>query len=105
MSGLYLSTSVAVADLCTNTSEFLVTYKPSSLPADILLYYTQCDSARANPFTQRIREILNAIGNARNSMNVVSRYSLFLFPKSGLNPKLGSLQAGTTSQDFPYITN
>lgn len=94
MSGLYLSTSVAVGDLCTDPSDYLVAYKPHSLPADILLYYTQCESARANPFTQRIREIQNAINNARNSMIVVSKISLDLFKNSGLNPKLGSVQAG-----------
>ncbi|XP_053684164.1 protein tweety [Sabethes cyaneus] len=93
MSGLYLSTSVAVGDLCNDPADFLVHQAPNELPSDILLYYTQCDVARSNPFTQRLRESQNAINNARNAMSIVSKISPVLFKNAGLGPKLGSVNA------------
>ncbi|XP_035777527.1 protein tweety-like isoform X2 [Anopheles albimanus] len=93
MSGLYLSTSVAVGDLCNDPADFLVHQAPHELPADILLYYTQCDISRSNPFTQRLRESQNAINNARNAMSTVSKISPVLFKNAGLAPKLGSVNA------------
>lgn len=73
MSGIYLSSSVAVSDLCMDPADYLVSEAPSELPTEVLLYYTQCESARSNPFTQRLREASNAIINARSAMNVVSK--------------------------------
>uniref|UniRef100_A0A182QAJ0 Protein tweety homolog n=1 Tax=Anopheles farauti TaxID=69004 RepID=A0A182QAJ0_9DIPT len=93
MSGLYLSASVAVGDLCNDPADFLVHQAPHELPADILLYYTQCDISRSNPFTQRLRESQNAINNARNAMSIVSKISPVLFKNAGLAPKLGSVNA------------
>ncbi|CAO1412065.1 unnamed protein product [Diamesa hyperborea] len=99
MSGLYLSSSVAVGDLCTDPAEYLVSQAPPALPSDVLLYYTQCESIRSNPFTQRLRESQNAISSARNSMNIVSKISLELFRKAGLQPKLGSVQADLNTSE------
>lgn len=73
MSGLYLSSAVAVGDLCMDPADYLVSEAPSELSAEVLLYYTQCEAARSNPFTQRLRESQNAINNARSAMNIVSR--------------------------------
>lgn len=73
MSGLYLSTSVAVGDLCIDPADYLVSEAPNELPTEVLLYYTQCEIARSNPFTQRLRESQNAINNARSAMTTVSR--------------------------------
>lgn len=80
MSGLYLSTSVAVGDLCMDPADYLVSEAPSELPTEVLLYYTQCEIARSNPFTQRLRESQNAINNARSAMTTVSRY-VFTYKK------------------------
>lgn len=91
MSGIYLSMSVAMGDLCAEPAEYLVSQSPSGLPPDILLYYTQCESFRSNPFTQRLRESQTAISSARNSMTTVSKVSLSLFKKAGLQPKLSSI--------------
>lgn len=77
MSGLYLSSSVAVGDLCTDPAGYLVSQAPPDLPTEVLLYYTQCESVRSNPFTLRLRESQNAINNARSAMNIVSRYFIF----------------------------
>lgn len=75
MSGLYLSSSVAVGDLCMDPAGYLVSQAPNDLPTEVLLYYTQCEAIRSNPFTLRLRESQNAINNARSAMNVVSRYT------------------------------
>lgn len=114
MSGLYLSSSVAVGDLCMDPANYLVSQAPNELPTEVLLYYTQCESVRSNPFTLRLRESQNAINNARSAMNIVSRYyfhwlwveninvktksfscriSLVLFKSAGLQPKLGAVTA------------
>lgn len=91
MSGIYLSVSVAMGDLCADPAEYLVSQSPSGLPSDVLLYYTQCESIRSNPFTQRLRESQTAISSARNSMAIVSKVSLALFKKAGLQPRLSSI--------------
>lgn len=54
-------------------ADYLVSEAPKDLPTDVLLYYTQCESVRSNPFTLRLRESQNAINNARSAMNIVSR--------------------------------
>ncbi|XP_059617220.1 protein tweety [Phlebotomus argentipes] len=93
MSGLYLSTSVAVGDLCIDPAEYLASEAPHEMPTDVLLYYTQCESVRSNPFTQRLRESQNSINNARTAMSTVSKVSLVLFKSAGLQPKLGAVTA------------
>lgn len=90
MSGIYLSVSVAIGDLCADPAEFLVSQAPPGLPPDVLLYYTQCESSRANPFTQRLRESQSAISNARIAMTIVQKVSPELFKKIP-QPKLMSV--------------
>lgn len=99
MSGLYLSTSVAVGDLCMDPADYLVSEAPNELPTEVLMYYTQCETARSNPFTQRLRETQNSITNARSAMNVVSKISLVLFKSAGLQPKLGAVMADLNSSE------
>ncbi|XP_037921875.1 protein tweety [Hermetia illucens] len=93
MSGLYLSSSVAVGDLCISPADYLVSASPSELPTNVLLHYTQCEPGHTNPFTQRLRESQNAINNARSAMAVVTKVSMVLFKSSGLQPKLGAVTA------------
>lgn len=97
MSGLYLSTSVAIGDLCIDPADYLVSEVPKELPTEVLLYYTQCDVARSNPFTQRLRESQNAITNARAAMLTVTRRSQALFKAAGLTPKLAAVGADLNS--------
>lgn len=99
MSGIYLSTSVAVGDLCMDPADYLVSQAPAELPADILLYYTQCESARSNPFTQRLRESQQSINNARIAMGIVARISLQIFKNSGLQPKLSSVTSDLNTSE------
>ncbi|XP_055389614.1 protein tweety-like isoform X2 [Condylostylus longicornis] len=99
MSGLYLSTSVAVGDLCINPSAFLASTSPKALPINVLLHYTQCEPGHTNPFTQRLRESQNAINNARIAMLMVSKISLSLFKSAGLQPKLGAVVADLNNSE------
>lgn len=98
MSGIYLSVSVAMGDLCADPAEYLVSQAPPGLPPDVLLYYTQCESSRANPFTQRLRESQNAIHNARSAMNIVMKVSPELFKKIP-QPKLSSVVSDLNTSD------
>lgn len=85
MSGIYLSTSVAVGDLCIDPADYLVSEAPNELPTEVLLYYTQCETVTANPFTQRLRESQNAINNARSAMAIVQRYLIIFYRHTNLN--------------------
>ncbi|XP_026472309.1 protein tweety-like [Ctenocephalides felis] len=97
LSGLYLSSSVALADLCMDPAAYLASQAPPYLPPEVLLYYTQCESARANPFTQRLRESQKAVAAARSSLTIVSKISLELFQTSGLKPRLAALTTDLNS--------
>ncbi|XP_036318812.1 protein tweety isoform X2 [Rhagoletis pomonella] len=99
MSGLYLSSSVAVGDLCINPADFLVSTSPRDLPTNVLLHYTQCEPGHTNPFTQRLRESQNSLNNARSAMATVMKISLVLFKSSGLQPKLGAVNADLNSSE------
>lgn len=81
MSGLYLSSSVAVGDLCMDPADYLASEAPVELPKDVLFYYTQCEVTRSNPFTQRLRDSQNSITNARSAMSTVSKISTSLYKK------------------------
>uniref|UniRef100_A0A1I8PIP5 Protein tweety homolog n=1 Tax=Stomoxys calcitrans TaxID=35570 RepID=A0A1I8PIP5_STOCA len=99
MSGLYLSSSVAVGDLCISPADFLVSVAPRDLPTNVLLHYTQCEPGHTNPFTQRLRESQNSLNNARSAMATVMKISLVLFKSSGLQPKLGAVNADLNSSE------
>uniref|UniRef100_A0A8W7PRX3 Protein tweety homolog n=1 Tax=Anopheles coluzzii TaxID=1518534 RepID=A0A8W7PRX3_ANOCL len=74
---------------------------PHELPADILLYYTQCDISRSNPFTQRLRESQNAINNARNAMSTVSNIPTHLHgPNNGKYATLSKHCKTLDANDF-----
>ncbi|XP_051857858.1 protein tweety isoform X1 [Drosophila albomicans] len=99
MSGLYLSSSVAVGDLCISPADFLVSTAPRDLPTNVLMHYTQCEPGHTNPFTQRLRESQNSLNNARSAMATVMKISLVLFKSSGLQPKLGAVNADLNSSE------
>ncbi|XP_015116545.1 protein tweety [Diachasma alloeum] len=95
MASLYLATSVALGDLCISPDGYLTRTVPSTLAAEVLNYYTHCESTRNNPFTQRLREGQLAAGNMRASLNIVQSIALDLFKdqKANLAPKLNSLKS------------
>lgn len=56
MASLYLASSVALGDLCVAPDKFVEDQASMEATKEILRYYTSCERARANPFTQRLRE-------------------------------------------------
>lgn len=91
MASVYIATSVALGDLCMAPDKFIEDQTTNELSKEILRYYTNCERARANPFTQRLREAKNYIENARAMLNALRRPAIELFPRKGLDPKFGSL--------------
>lgn len=89
---LYLAISVALGDLCISPDNYLTRAVPSTLAAEVLSYYTQCESMRNNPFTQRLREGQTAAGNMRASLITAERIALDLFKDRQLGPKINSLK-------------
>ncbi|KAK0167955.1 hypothetical protein PV327_001803 [Microctonus hyperodae] len=99
MASLYLATSVALGDLCVSPDGYLTRAVPSTLASEVLNYYTQCESTRNNPFTQRLREGQLAAGNMRTSLSIVERIALDLFKDQQLAPKLSSLKNEVNAVD------
>lgn len=91
MASIYLASSVALGDLCIAPDRFIEDQASSELSKEILRYYTSCERARANPFTQRLREAKSAIENMRSMLNLLRRPAIELFPRQGLDPKFSSL--------------
>lgn len=91
MASIYLSTSVALGDLCIAPDKFIEDRATSELSKEILRYYTSCERARANPFTQRLREAKRAIEDMRNTLSTLKTRASDLYPRRGLEGKFSSL--------------
>lgn len=91
MASIYLASSVALGDLCIAPDRFIEDQASSELSKEILRYYTSCERARANPFTQRLREAKTAIENMRFTLQTLRKPAVDLFPKKGLEHKFSSL--------------
>ncbi|XP_044252959.1 protein tweety isoform X1 [Tribolium madens] len=99
MASVYLASSVALGDLCIAPDKFVEEQASTELSKDILRYYTSCERARANPFTQRLREAKTAIENMRSNLNSLRQPALNLFPKKQLDTKFSSLKNEVNSAD------
>lgn len=97
MASLYLATSVALGDLCVSPDGYLTRAVPSTLASEVLSYYTHCESARSNPFTQRLRDGQRAVANMRTNLNDVTRIADGLFKNQ--QPRLSSLMTDVNSVD------
>lgn len=71
----------------------------SEAAKEILRYYTSCERARANPFTQRLREGKTSVENMRTALNLLRKPASELFPKKGLETKFTSLINEVNSAD------
>lgn len=71
--------------------KFLEDEASPGLPKEILRYYTSCERARANPFTQRLREAKSSIENMRNLVNKMKKPAIELFPRKGVDTKFSTL--------------
>lgn len=91
MASVYLASSVALGDLCVAPDKFLEEEASPGLPREILRYYTSCERARANPFTQRLREAKSSIEGMRAVVTRMKKPAIDLFPMKGLDPIFISL--------------
>ncbi|XP_018335202.1 protein tweety isoform X2 [Agrilus planipennis] len=91
MASIYVASSVALGDLCTAPDRFLEEEASPGLPREILHYYTSCERARANPFTQRLREAKAAVEGMRAALNYMRKPTIELFPRRMLEPIFSSL--------------
>ncbi|KAJ8956726.1 hypothetical protein NQ318_014081 [Aromia moschata] len=99
MASVYLASSVALADLCMAPDKFIEDQASTDLSKEILKYYTNCERARANPFTQRLREAKTSIEHMRFNLNLLTKPALYLFPKKGLDTKFSSLTNDINAAD------
>lgn len=91
MASVYIASTVALGDLCAAPDKFVEDQASNELTKEILRYYTTCERARANPFTQRLREAKGAIENMRSTLNSLKKPATDLFPRKSLEPKFSSL--------------
>ncbi|XP_074036022.1 tweety isoform X2 [Leptinotarsa decemlineata] len=92
MASVYLASGVALGDLCMAPDKFVEDQASSDLSKEILKYYTNCERARANPFTQRLREAKTTVDNMRVNLGNMIKPAEYLYPKKGLETKFSSLR-------------
>lgn len=91
MASIYLASSVALGDLCVAPEKYIEDQVVSDASKEIFRYYTSCERARANPFTQRLREAKTTVENMRSCLNTLRKPAGELFPKAHLEAKFTSL--------------
>ncbi|CAH1114098.1 unnamed protein product [Psylliodes chrysocephalus] len=99
MASIYLASSVALSDLCMAPDKFIEDQASTELSKEILRYYTNCERARANPFTQRLREAKTMIENMRSNLTAMTKPAEKLYPNKGLDTKFGSLRNDINTAD------
>ncbi|XP_054012928.1 protein tweety isoform X3 [Hylaeus anthracinus] len=99
MASLYLATSVALGDLCVSPDGYLVRAVPSTLPSEILSYYTHCENTRNNPFTQKLRDGQQTVAEIKQNLHIVTKLAIDLFKDQQLQPKLTSLSTDVNTVD------
>ncbi|KAJ8945728.1 hypothetical protein NQ314_009091 [Rhamnusium bicolor] len=99
MASVYLASSVALGDLCMAPDKFIEDQASTDLSKEILKYYTNCERARANPFTQRLREAKTTLENMRLNLNALTKPAQYLFPQKGLDTKISSLKNDINAAD------
>ncbi|XP_022916358.1 protein tweety isoform X2 [Onthophagus taurus] len=91
MASIYVASTVALADLCMAPDKFLQDQVSMEVAKEILHYYTSCEKARANPFTQRLREGKLAVEAMRHMLTVINKPAQELFPKKNIDHRISSL--------------
>lgn len=91
LASVYLASTVALGDLCIAPDRYLASEASPWVPPEVLLHYTHCEAARANPFTQRLREAKQALDTTRKELASLKPLSVDLFRNSGLDPKFSLL--------------
>lgn len=104
MASIYLASGVALGDLCIAPDKYIEDQAATELSKEILRYYTSCERARANPFTQRLREAKAAIDFMRSNLNSLKQPAIYLYPKKSIDAKITSLKNEVNSADTLLTT-
>lgn len=104
LASVYLASTVALGDLCIAPDKYLASEAAPWIPPEILLHYTHCEAARANPFTRGLREAKQAMDQARKDLNVLKPMAIDLFRNSGLDPKFSLLHTEVNAAER-FITS
>ncbi|XP_060522842.1 protein tweety-like isoform X2 [Cylas formicarius] len=99
MASVYLASSVALADFCMAPEKFIENQASTELSKEILRHYLNCERARANPFTQRLREAKTTLDNMRMDLSLLKPLAFQLFPVKGLEQKFSSLKSEINTAD------
>ncbi|XP_019868145.1 protein tweety isoform X2 [Aethina tumida] len=99
MASVYIASSVALGDLCMAPDKFIEDQASTDLSKEILRYYTNCERARANPFTLRLREAKMTIDFMRNNLNNLKSPATTLFPRKNLETRFNALRNEINSAD------
>lgn len=79
--------------------KFIEDQASTDLSKEILRYYTNCERARANPFTLRLREAKMTIDFMRNNLNNLKSPATTLFPRKNLETRFNALRNEINSAD------
>ncbi|KAL1494107.1 hypothetical protein ABEB36_009758 [Hypothenemus hampei] len=99
LSSIYLASTVALGDFCMAPEKFLENQASTELSKEIVRHYLNCERARANPFTQRLREAKTTLENMRIELSLLKPLAFQLFPKKGLEQKFNSLKNEINTAD------
>ncbi|XP_032454429.1 protein tweety isoform X2 [Nasonia vitripennis] len=91
MASIYLAGSVALGDLCVAPDEYISRAAPSPLAAEVFSYYTHCENARTNPFTQKLLIAKQSVDNMRRNLEDMKRLAFMLINPQQLQPRFSSL--------------
>lgn len=91
LASVYLASTVALGDLCVAPEKFLASEASPWVPPEVLLHYTHCEAARANPFTRGLREAKQAMEHTRKELAIIKQPAVELFRNTGLEPKFSLL--------------
>lgn len=99
LASVYLASTVALGDLCIAPDRYLASEASPWVPPEVLLHYTHCEAARANPFTQRLREAKQALDTTRKELGSLKPDAIGIFKNSGLDPKFSLLNTEVNSAE------
>lgn len=91
LASIYLASTVALGDLCIAPDRYLASEAAPLIPPEVLLHYTHCETSRANPFTQRLREIKQALDTIRREQSILKPMASDLFRTKELGIKFSFL--------------
>ncbi|XP_011500029.1 PREDICTED: protein tweety [Ceratosolen solmsi marchali] len=104
MASLYLASSVALGDLCVSPDSYISKTAPSTVAAEVFIYYTHCESGRTNPFMYQMREAKQATDHMRRSLELVKQLANYLFKDEKLLSRLTSLTNDISTVDKHFAS-